>query len=71
MHSGAHLKKFKDSAIVLSYSSNAVPDAATIEALMREVKDNVEVRFIDHKYSFGTHSAAQRRTASEYIFIGR
>jgi adenine-specific DNA-methyltransferase len=26
------LKQFQDSAIVLSYSSNAVPDAATIEA---------------------------------------
>jgi adenine-specific DNA-methyltransferase len=64
-------KQFKDSAIVLSYSSNAIPDAATIEALLREVKDNVEVRLIDHTYTFGTHSAAQRRAASEYLFIGR
>ena len=65
------LRQFKDSVIVLSYSSNAVPDAETIEALMREVKDDVEVRLIDHKYSFGTHSAAQRRDVSEYMFIGR
>lgn len=65
------LKQFKDSTIVLSYSSNAVPDADTIEALMREVKDDVEIRLIDHKYSFGTHSAAQRRAVFEYIFIGR
>lgn len=64
-------KQFKDSTIVLSYSSNAVPDAETIEGLLREVKDDVEVRLIDHKYSFGTHSAAQRRDVSEYIFIGR
>jgi adenine-specific DNA-methyltransferase len=64
-------KQFKDSAIVLSYSSNAVPDAATIEALLREVKDSVEVRLTDHKYTFGTHSAAQRRSVSEYLFIGR
>jgi DNA adenine methylase/adenine-specific DNA-methyltransferase len=64
-------KQFKDSTIVLSYSSNAVPDAATIEALLREVKDEVEVRPIDHKYSFGTHEAAQRRSVSEYVFIGR
>jgi adenine-specific DNA-methyltransferase len=64
-------KQFKDSAIVLSYSSNAVPDAETIEALLREVKDDVEVRLIDHTYSFGTHSAAQRREVSEYLFIGR
>ena len=64
-------KQFQDSTIVLSYSSNAVPDAATIEALLREVKDNVEVRLTDHTYTFGTHSAAQRRAVSEYLFIGR
>lgn len=64
-------KHFKDSAIVLSYSSNAVPDAATIEALLREVKDRVEVRVIDHKYSFGTHTSATRRSVREYVFIGQ
>lgn len=64
-------KQFQDSAIVLSYSSNAVPDAATIESLLREVKDHVDVRLIDHTYTFGTHSAARRRAASEYLFIGR
>jgi adenine-specific DNA-methyltransferase len=56
---------------VLSYSSNAVPDAETIEGLIREVKDEVEVGPIDHKYSFGTHAAARRRAVSEYLFIGR
>jgi DNA adenine methylase/adenine-specific DNA-methyltransferase len=64
-------EQFQESAIVLSYSSNAVPDAGTIEALLREVKTDVEVRLIDHTYSFGTHAAAKRRDASEYIFIGR
>jgi DNA adenine methylase/adenine-specific DNA-methyltransferase len=64
-------KQFQDSAIVLSYSSNAVPDADTIESLLREVKDEVEVRLIDHTYTFGTHSAAQRRAVAEYLFIGR
>lgn len=64
-------KQFKDSGIVLSYSSNAVPDAQTIEALLREVKDTVEVRLIDHTYTFGTHRAAERRSVSEYLFIAR
>lgn len=64
-------RQFQESAIVLSYSSNAVPDAATIEALLREVKSEVEVRLMDHTYSFGTHPAARRRAASEYLFIGR
>lgn len=65
------LKQFKDSAIVLSYSSNAVPGAEAIEALLREVKDDVEVRLIDHTYTFGTRSEAERRAVSEYLFVGR
>jgi len=65
------VRQFGDSALVLSYSSNAVPDAATIEGLLREVKRHVEVRVIDHTYAFGTHQAARRRTAREYLFIAR
>ena len=63
--------QFQGSAIVLSYSSNAVPDAAAIETILREVKDEVEVRPVDHTYTFGTHQAARRRAASEYLFIAR
>ena len=63
-------KRFSESKIVLSYSSNAVPDAAIIEGLLREVKSKVEVRSIDHRYHFGTHSTAARREAVEYLFIG-
>lgn len=62
---------FRDSTIVLSYSSNAVPDADTLKMLLHEVKQSVEIRTINHSYTFGTHSAAERRSASEYIFIGR
>lgn len=64
-------EQFADSTIVLSYSSNAVPDAATIEAELRKVKDRVEIRCIDHRYSFGTHATARRREVAEYVFIGR
>lgn len=64
-------RKFGDSTIVLSYSSNAVPDAATIVKLLRKVKRDVEVIEIDHRYHFGTHSAARRREVSEYIFVAR
>jgi len=67
----ATFTQFKESTIVLSYSSNAVPDAATIEAMLHEVKDRVEVRHMDHRYSFGTHATAHRREASEHLFIGR
>ncbi|MGH8890792.1 MAG: DNA adenine methylase [Acidothermaceae bacterium] len=63
-------ERFRDSTIVLSYSSNAVPDHAVISALLREVKGTVEMRPIEHRYSFGTHANAARRTADEYLFIG-
>ncbi|MFF0366948.1 DNA adenine methylase [Micromonospora sp. NPDC005087] len=64
-------KQFHESTIVLSYSSNAVPDLATIERLLREVKEKVDVHTLEHKYSFGTHATAARRNALEYIIIGR
>jgi DNA adenine methylase/adenine-specific DNA-methyltransferase len=64
-------RQFADSTIVLSYSSNAVPDAATIERLLREVKREVSVHTIGHTYSFGTHVSALRRAAAEYIFVAR
>jgi adenine-specific DNA-methyltransferase len=65
------IAQFAGSTIVLSYSSNAVPDTRIIEALLREAKDDVEVLPVDHRYSFGTHAAAQRRAVCEYLFVGR
>ncbi len=64
-------EKFRESTIVLSYSSNAVPDAETITALLRNVKGSVELFPVDHTYSFGTHSTALRRDVSEYIFVAQ
>jgi adenine-specific DNA-methyltransferase len=64
-------KLFKDSTIVLSYSSNAVPGVFAIRDLLGEVKSDVEMQAVDHRYSFGTHQAARRREVSEYLFIGR
>lgn len=58
-------------AIVMSYSSNALPGEARIKEMLRAVKPHVEVRVVDHQYHFGTHSTAARRSVQEYIFIGR
>lgn len=63
--------KFSDAdGIVLSYSSNALPGASRIVEIMQEVKSNVEVISLDHKYHFGTHATARRRDVTEYIFVG-
>lgn len=64
-------KRFHGSTIVLSYSSNALPDRHTLEELLSEFKDYVEVRAVEHTYHYGTHAAATRRSGDEYIFIGR
>jgi adenine-specific DNA-methyltransferase len=66
---GDTFEHFRDSTIVLSYSSNAVPDSATILGLLREVKGDVEVRAIDHRYHFGTHKQAKRRLAVEHVYV--
>ena len=65
----AVFKHFHESTLVVSYSSNAIPDADTIVRLLREFKDNVTVRPIAHTYSFGTHAAATRRSVDEYLFV--
>jgi adenine-specific DNA-methyltransferase len=65
-------KRYQDArTIVLSYGSNALPDKETIISLLREVKQDVEVRAIPHTYHYGTHQAAARRSVDEYIFIAR
>jgi adenine-specific DNA-methyltransferase len=51
-------------------NSRAAATSRSLTAL-REVKGDVEVRLTDHTYSFGTHPAARRRAAAEYLFIGR
>ena len=64
-------RKFRDSTIVLSYSSNSVPAQDEVVDLLRREKGSVEVRVIPHRYSFGTHATALRREAHEYIFVAR
>jgi len=64
-------ERFRDSTIVLSYSSNSVPGREEVYGLLAAVKEKVEVHTIPHRYSFGNHTAAHRRVAEEFIFVGR
>lgn len=61
---------FADSIQVLSYSSNAYPDLDTLCSMMGRYKKNVKVLEKKHRYHFGTHSAAKRNIAQEYLIIG-
>lgn len=62
---------FRESIIVLSYNSQSVPDQDEITRLLRRVKKQVDCIAVPHRYHFGTHSAARRRQADEYIFVAR
>lgn len=63
-------RHFADSIQVLSYSSNAYPDLDTLRSLMGRYKRNVEVVEKEHRYHFGTHTAAKRNVVQEYLIIG-
>lgn len=63
-------RHFADSIQVLSYSSNAYPDLATLRSLMGRYKKSVEVLEKEHRYHFGTHTAAKRNVVQEYLIIG-
>lgn len=63
--------RFRNSIIVLSYSSNSIPSEQELYGLLKAEKSDVQVYAVPHRYSFGTHRAATRRQVHEYIFIGR
>lgn len=76
---GAHdafrrlFQRHRQSHILVSYSSNSLPTLDEIIELLGEVKQNVEVFPIEHRYSFGNqgHKAGNARNrVQEYLFLG-
>ena len=57
--------------LVVSYGSNADLDAVELEALLARHRRSVRRIEIPHRYAFGTHAAAGRRVAIEYVFVAR
>jgi DNA adenine methylase len=69
----ALFKRFRNSVIVVSYASNALPTADEIAALLGKYKENVEVIPIDHRYSFGNQGHKvddNRNKVKEFLFVG-
>lgn len=64
-------RMFRDSIIVLSYSSNGYPDRDELELLLRRYKKNITVHEKPHRYHFGTHDRVERATVNEYLIVGR
>jgi DNA adenine methylase/adenine-specific DNA-methyltransferase len=56
-------------ALVVSYGSNAALGADELQTLLGRHRRRVHRIEIPHRYAFGTHAAAARRTATEYVFV--
>jgi len=63
-------KMYRDSIIVLSYSSNGFPDREVLEDLLRRHKQKVTVHEKPHRYHFGTHIGVERALVNEYLIVG-
>ena len=62
---------YRESIIVLSYSSNGFPDREILEELLRRYKTTVTTYEKPHRYHFGTHGRVARATVSEYLIVGQ
>lgn len=62
--------RFRDSIIVLSYSSNGYPDLEILTKLMNRYKKNICVEKKGHQYHIGNHSNSKRNKVEEYLIIG-
>lgn len=66
------VSKFKNSIIVLSYSSNAYLTKDDVYRIMRGAgRRSVDAIEVPHRYHFGTRPEARRRVVEEYIFVSR
>jgi DNA adenine methylase len=66
-------KHFRESVLLVSYSSNSQPTCDEMVAIMAKHKRNVEVLPLDYKYSFGTHGhkvGDNKNDVQEYLFVG-
>ena len=66
-------KRFQNSIIVVSYSSNALPGPEEMTTLMAKYKHQIDVIAVDHVYSFGNQSHKthdNNNRAKEYLFVG-
>lgn len=66
-------KHFKDSVLIVSYSSNSQPTLDEMVSIMSKHKQHVEVVPVDYKYSFGNQShkvGDNKNDVQEYLFVG-
>lgn len=63
--------RYRNSTIVLSYSSNGFPHKEELEKMLRRYKKDVHTYEKPHRYHFGTHQAVERAEVNEYLIVGK
>ena len=65
-------KKYRDSILIVSYSSNSQPGKEEMVEIMKRYKSHVEVIPIEYTYFFGNQKDAKshRNAVQEYLFVG-
>lgn len=66
-------KRFKESVLVVSYSSNSLPTLDEMVTIISKHKQHVDVIPVDYKYSFGNQNnkiGNNKNDVKEYIFVG-
>lgn len=64
--------QYQDSLIVVSYSSNSIPEKEDMLEMLSEYKSSVEVHSQEYSYQFANSSAgAENDDVDEYLFIGQ
>ena len=65
------ISRFRDSTIIVSYSSNGEPSLSEIVSLLKQYKPLVEVVPIDYRYSFGNqgNKSNHNNHVQEYLFV--
>ena len=65
-------EKYKSNILIISYSSNSLPNMEEMLEILNKYKKHVDVVPIDYKYSFGNHAnkvGNNRNTVQEYLFV--
>lgn len=64
-------ERFRNSVIVVSYSSNSLPSMTDMIALLKKFKEHVVVEKIDYRYQFANRADdhVKRDRVQEYIFV--
>jgi DNA adenine methylase len=65
--------RFRDSVLLVSYSSNSLPTQDEMVAMMAKHKRHVEVIPVDYRYSFGNQAnkvGDNKNSVQEYLFVG-